>query len=134
MRTALEFREQGYSYHQIAEEMSEPMNTVYDLVRDALAEIKREAAEHVLELELKRVDTLQSGVFSDAAAGDDQKIRTFVLLADRRDKLLGITQKQTIEVSGPNGGPVETKDVTDTQRAKALAVLIAKVKAQQKRN
>lgn len=132
MRTALEFREQGYSYHQIAEEMSEPMNTVYDLVRDALAEIKREAAEHVLELELKRVDTLQSGVFSDAAAGDDQKIRTFVLLADRRDKLLGITQKQTIEVSGPNGGPVETKDVTDTQRVKALAVLIAKAKAQQK--
>lgn len=33
------------------------------------------------------------------------------------------------EHSGPDGGPIETKDVTDLDRAKALAALLAKVKA-----
>lgn len=37
--------------------------------------------------------------------------------------------KVSTEVSGPNGGPVETKDVTDRDRAKALASLFARLKA-----
>lgn len=36
--------------------------------------------------------------------------------------------KEKVEHSGPDGGPIETADVTDRERAKALAALIAKAK------
>ena len=35
---------------------------------------------------------------------------------------------QTVEVSGPDKGPIETREVTDAERAKALAVFIARTK------
>ena len=34
------------------------------------------------------------------------------------------------ELSGPNGGPIQTREITDEMRAKALANFIARTKAQ----
>lgn len=39
---------------------------------------------------------------------------------------LGLSDKS--ELSGPNGGPIETKDVSDLDRAKAMAFLASKAK------
>jgi hypothetical protein len=43
-------------------------------------------------------------------------------------KWLGMWQSK-LEVSGPEGGPILTGDVTDEERKKALAALFAKFKA-----
>lgn len=129
-RVALDYRKQGYSYTEIAKLMKEPMNTVYDLVVEALKAITREPAEQLLELELARVDTLLKGVYKDASKGNDTKIASSVRLMDKRHRLLGL-DRATLELTGKDGGPIETKriDLTDAERARALAAFIAKVKA-----
>lgn len=127
MATALNWRKQGFSYHQIAAKMKEPMNTVYDLVIEALKEIKREPAEHVLELELARADELLASVFKDATKGKDAKIATALRISERRSKLLGLDKPQELELSGEIG--VRKLDLTDKDRARAMAAFIAKVKA-----
>ena len=49
------------------------------------------------------------------------------IMAKRLPKKYG--DRVTQEISGPNGGPIETKDLTDSARAKALYSFLAKVKA-----
>lgn len=48
-----------------------------------------------------------------------------------RCKLLGIYAPAKQEMSGPNGGPIETKDITldDTERASRIAALLDKARA-----
>ena len=51
-----------------------------------------------------------------------------LLLKARRPE--NFRERVSQEFSGPNGGPIQTMDFTDDQRAKALANFIARTKAQ----
>ena len=91
---ALSFREQGYNYEQIAKYMKTNPSTVYRWVIAAMDRITAEPARRVLELELRRLDDLQSGIYADAIEGDPVSIRLYLDIADRRAKLLGLYPKE----------------------------------------
>ncbi|MGK4277465.1 terminase gpP N-terminus-related DNA-binding protein, partial [Escherichia coli] len=67
---ALSFREQGYNYEQIAKYMKTNPATVYRWVVAAMDRITAEPANRVLELELRRLDQLQTATYADAVQGD----------------------------------------------------------------
>jgi hypothetical protein len=56
--------------------------------------ITAEPARLVLELELRRLDDLQSGIYVDAVEGDPVSIRLYLDIRDRRAKLLGLYPKE----------------------------------------
>ena len=56
-----------------------------------------------------------------------------IKLHDKRAALVDIGRhlgmfKDRVEHSGPNGGPIETRDISDLDRAKAMAFLASKAK------
>ena len=67
---ALKFREQGYNYEQIAKHMKTNPSTAYRWVVAAMDRITAEPAKRVLELELRRLDQLQTAIYADALQGD----------------------------------------------------------------
>ena len=69
-------------------------STVYRWVVAAMNRITAEPARLVLELELRRLDDLQSGIYVDAVEGDPVSIRLYLDIRDRRAKLLGLYPKE----------------------------------------
>jgi transposase-like protein len=63
---ALKFRERGYNYEQIAKYMKTNPSTVYRWVVAAMDRITAEPAKQVLERELRRLDQLQTAIYTDA--------------------------------------------------------------------
>ena len=47
-----------------------------------------------MELELRRLDDLQSGIYVNALEGDPVSIRLYLDISDRRAKLLGLYPKE----------------------------------------
>lgn len=84
---ALEYRRMGYTYQEIADAMKIGRDTASKYVKDAIAEIPRETAEEVRELELSRIDTMLSKfmeLFSDAPNPADAGM--ILKLMDQRAK------------------------------------------------
>jgi hypothetical protein len=61
---ALRFREQGYNYEQIAKHMRTNPST-YRWVVAAMDRFTAEPAKRVLELELRRLDQLQTAIYAE---------------------------------------------------------------------
>src|SRR6516225_3421427 len=91
---ALSFREQGYNYEQIAKHMRTNPSTVYRWVVAALDRITAEPAKRVLELELRRLDQLQTTIYADALQGDLRAQQMYLRIADQRARLLGLYPKE----------------------------------------
>jgi hypothetical protein len=71
MARALELREQGLTYDQIAANMGKPRGTVVDWVTEALENLVIEPAMSLLKLELARVDAVIAKIYPKALKGDD---------------------------------------------------------------
>ena len=71
-------------------------------------------------------DQLEDAAIKRAKDSSDT-LMIFLLKARRPDKF---KDRAKVEHSGPNDGPIEINDVTDLDRAKALAALMARMKAQ----
>ena len=91
---ALKFREQGYNYEQIAKHMKTNPSTVYRWVIAAMDRITAEPAKRVLELELRRLDQLQTAIYTDALQGDLSSQQMYLRIADQRARLLGLYPKE----------------------------------------
>ena len=91
---ALRFREQGYNYEQIAKHMRTNPSTVYRWVVAAMDRITAEPAKRVLELELRRLDQLQTTIYADALQGDLRAQQMYLRIADQRARLLGLYPKE----------------------------------------
>jgi hypothetical protein len=91
---ALRFREQGYNYEQIAKHMKTNPSTAYRWVMAAMDRITAEPARRVLDLELRRLDTLQSAIYAKAVGGDLSAQAMYLRIADQRAKLLGLYPKE----------------------------------------
>lgn len=59
---AARLRSRGMGYRAVAEAMGVDVHTAHDMVRRALAEIVREPAEDVIQLELAKLDDMQAAV------------------------------------------------------------------------
>src|SRR6516225_10180111 len=91
---ALRLREQGYNYEQIAKRMKTNPSTVYRWVMAAMDRITAEPARRVLDLELRRLDALQSAIYANAIEGDLSAQAMYLRIADQRAKLLGLYPKE----------------------------------------
>ncbi|KAA8723221.1 hypothetical protein F4V58_07865 [Corynebacterium phocae] len=90
MRDALLLREKGLSYARIAEEIGVSSSQAYEDVQDALEEITREPAEHVLVLELQRIDRMWEACYKKALGGDINAMAQALKLMSMRLKLNGL--------------------------------------------
>ncbi len=103
---ALELREIGHSYEAIAKELGISRTYAFELVDEALSEITREPAERVLQVELKRLDRMQAGVYTAAVEGDQNAIVTNIRLMEHRAKLEKIATPASVAVTGADGTPL----------------------------
>lgn len=104
-KQALELRRAGWGYQEIADEVGfSNKGTAYKVVQKALAEIPRESAKALLDLELERLDDLFSGLYEAARNGDNFSVDRALKIMDQRARLLGLYEQKpedpTAEVRG----------------------------------
>ena len=93
MAAALDFRRQGYTYQQIADELKVVVSTAHKWVHDAIAAIPAEAAEDVRSMMIDRIDNLMTKCAEqlDQTEGVDQGLFDMILkLDERKARLLGV--------------------------------------------
>lgn len=121
---ALEYRKMAYSYAQIAEALgyAGPQGAQY-AVEAALTRIIREPAEHVLTLELERLDGMFSKPYQNAINGDLMAINSCLAIMGRKARLLGLDAPVKTDATVSNGpnGAFRTITATDEQVAAAVA-------------
>ena len=90
---ALTLRIGGFPYRKIAEALgmseSGAAKAVYRALDRMRSEI-RESADQYIQLQLERLDTMLSGVWSDAAKGRYGAIDRVLRIEERRSRLLGL--------------------------------------------
>lgn len=115
-RKAVELRLQGLSYQKIADELGfKGEGPARKTVEVALAETRSltgEAAEEIVAMELQRLDIMFKGLWLAMQAGDPRSIEAGIKVQGRRAKLLGLDAPSKHELTGKNGGPIETADVS----------------------
>ena len=77
------------------------------LVTRAMDSLIIEPAKRILDLELRRLDILQTSIFVDASQGDLAAQAMYLRLADHRAKLLGLYPKEpqvNFNVGADGGG------------------------------
>ncbi|MGA7121197.1 MAG: hypothetical protein WBY94_13920 [Polyangiaceae bacterium] len=112
-RSALELRKRGLTYPQNAKAMGLALSNAPKAVQQAIADIPKELAEDVRLLELERLDRMLAGMWPKAVAGDPKAVAAAVKIMDRRAKYLGIDAPVRTELTGKDGGPIETKSGYD---------------------
>lgn len=91
MAKVLELRKAGVTFRKIGEQLDVTHQQAYHDYRDALAEITREPAEEVRDLELARLDDLYLIAYSRARKGNDMRaVDSALKIMDRRAKYLGL--------------------------------------------
>jgi hypothetical protein len=103
----LTYRMQGHSYAAIGKQLGISPDTAW---RDAVAAISRivptESAQQVLKMELARLDTLEAGLFSNAAEGDISAVDACLRIQNQRCRLMGLFPDQRnggvhVNIGGP---------------------------------
>lgn len=74
----------------IAAQLDVSKSTAQRLVAEAIAEIKREPAQQVVDMELQRLDVMLLGVWKGAATGDTKAIAAALKIMERRAKYQGL--------------------------------------------
>lgn len=110
-RKALDLRIAGKTFQQIADAMATTRTTAYRWVVAALEKadeaMAERAAEH-RELEAQRLNALLASLWTNALAGEPGVVDRVLKIMERRAKLLGLDAPARAELSGPDGGPLET--------------------------
>jgi hypothetical protein len=130
---ALTLRRAGASYDKIAAALGISTKNAYKHVMKGLAALKKmndELAEQVRQLELQRLDEMQTALYAAALSpvpqtaldregkpvivdsGRDQQLRVIdrvIKIMERRDALMGVNAPTKVEQSGPNGEPIKTE-------------------------
>lgn len=104
---ALQLRIAGATYRQIAAQLKCNLALAYKAVQGALGElddVTKGLAERHRDLELQRLERATLALWPSVQQGDKDAIRTYVRLAERKAKLLGLDAPT--EVSGPAGAPL----------------------------
>ena len=110
MAEALCYREQGLDYEQIGARLKCHPANACKLVTKAMDRIIMEPAKRVLDLELRRLDILQTSIFVDASQGDLAAQAMYLRLADHRARLLGLYPKEPqVHLNVGGDGPSEFK-------------------------
>lgn len=104
---ALDLRIEGYSFREIGKKLDISVASAFNYVTEALDELKAVTltkAEHLRDLELSKLDSLEAEARKRLAAStdpDNAKLSSVVLkIMESRRKLLGLDAPTKIETSG----------------------------------
>lgn len=109
---AMELRLIGYSYPKIAEELGVDVSTAFRYVDEGMAQIIREPAEKVLQMELDRCDLIQSAFLPGATQGDLNAAAAVDRVMDRRARYLGLNKPTKVANTDAEGNFVATPNAT----------------------
>ena len=112
MDQALKLRARGKVYREIAEEMGIGQTTAYEYVQDAMAEIPRESAEIVFNIDLDRLDKALEALWPAVLEGDVKAIEAMLKIHDKRVRLFHLDKV--------HGKGDETADSVIDQLARAV--------------
>ena len=114
---ALELRQQGYSFGEIAAELGwRTRQAAFEAVSRALEETVSEPAAEVRKLELLRLDRLEKLLWPRADAGDPKAVTGLLKVQERRAKLLGLDAPTKLaNADGSNIGYTEIRIVRASQ-------------------
>jgi transposase-like protein len=94
-RRAVEMSLTGYTYQAIADRLGYAnRGTVYRIIKTALADHEIDSVDELRQLELDRLDLLQSSYWDQAMSGDNQAAQLVLKVMDRRGRLLGLLNGQ----------------------------------------
>ncbi|MFI5778687.1 helix-turn-helix domain-containing protein [Nocardia sp. NPDC051570] len=99
MAQALQLRETGANYRQIAKALDISTSTAHAYVDEAMKELTREPAESLLQLELSRLDAMLLGIWRQASRGDLQAIDRALKIMERRTKYTGLDQLAVLKMA-----------------------------------
>jgi transposase-like protein len=112
---ALEAKKAGYTFREIADNLGCSVSNAYKLVRKALDEINAKTeidAQEMRDVEVARLDALQVTLWRRAVVnGELGAIDRLLSVMNRRARLLGLDLPQKHEVTGKDGGPIQTQDL-----------------------
>lgn len=89
---ALELRRKRKTYDEIGTELGVSQSTAHRYVTEAIAEIKRDPAESLIDLELHTLDEIQAAIMPLAKTGDPAMIAAVIKLMQQRGKYYAIEQ------------------------------------------
>lgn len=128
-KKALGFRKQGMSYARIAEELgfSGP-GSAYKSVQRGISNIPREEAEEMRQIEAERLDRAWLAIEDKVRRGDLNAIDRMIRIQERRARMFGLDMPKKLEMSGPEGGPIQTEDYAENELLTRLARIAASLK------
>jgi hypothetical protein len=123
---ALRLRQKGYSFADMAAYFDVNVSTAHDWVRKGMAGIIEEPARAVLQMELSRLDIMQSGVYEHAAGGDIPAIDAMLRIMQMRARYLGLfpdkaalglrIEAGAISSEGPQAVAMQIEFITPSRR------------------
>lgn len=115
---ALELRKKGHSYQSIGDQLGISKEAAWQLVDRAMRELReavKETATDVLHLDLSRLDDMLLAWLpaattkpEGAPTPDDKAANVVLRTIERRSKMLGNDAPTRTELTGKNGGAIET--------------------------
>ena len=98
-REALELRRAGLTYEEIGRKQGVSGVTAWNRIHKALADIPKEAADELRQLECARLDRIQAAYWDAALSGDVSATDRVLKVIAQRCRLLGLDLPQRVEVS-----------------------------------
>jgi transposase-like protein len=90
---AVDLAVSGHTYQQIADELGYAnRGTVHRIVREALEAQQVQSVELLREVEVRRLDALQVGLWDAAMAGDIDAVNACLKIIQARIKVLGLAE------------------------------------------
>lgn len=122
---ALQLREGGAKYREIAEQLQVTTSYAHELVMKAMDDLNdtvAETAERMRQLELNRLDKMWMDLSTRKDATSPRTIDTKLRIMERRAKLLGLDAP--MQLGGPGGGPIpfQSTDPREAVRTKVAAI------------
>lgn len=109
---ALELRKAGATYQVIADQLGYAhAKGAQKAVTSALKATLREPANELRELEAMRLDAALLAIWRRVQKGDERAIDRLLAIMKRRMELFSLAAPKRTEVSGPDGGPIETQSL-----------------------
>lgn len=96
---ALNMKLGGATEREIAEKLGVGKSTAHRYLADALAELKREPAELVIDQELRRLDKMLMALWPKAIRGEEKAIDRVLKLMDRRAKYYALDELAVMKLA-----------------------------------
>lgn len=122
---ALELRKAGLTYERIADAIGvSSRGNAHRIVQRALQATIQEPADELRKMEGERLDALLRAMWPQAMQGNEKAVQTCLSILDRRAKLFNLDLgKARIELSGQDGGPIQTEQVFGSDPTELAAVV-----------